>query len=560
MKPFSCIIAAAFAVSLAACVKTKDANSASDTQGTEAAKTYITADYAVIYEAGNEAALNAAKSISSTVAKKLGFLLEVKSDDCEKSGCEILVGEAQGREYSYFSERMAKKSGWKISVYGDSIYCANNTDSYEELVASFDGKFISSGFTSKTTAESAGDYRIGKAAVGDIPLGFFDIVYSEISEGALSAAEWLAGWIGENVGYELPVVSRSSAENMYNILIGMTDLSENQAENLGFDDYAVVFSGDTVAVSAPKQELVFATQSFVSHYFRTGERDIELLFEGQEINKCWEYLNTELSRIKTTEVAEVAPGISYEQITLKGNDGKPIEAYLLIAEAGAGWKLKVGVAPGYRQGSPVTATVLDTAERFRAAGENVLFACNSGYFKMNDHNYPEGVLISDGVMLSNVLAGLGERHLSFFGIRKNGEFVIGNHELLIAVCDDLQQATSGRGILLKDGKINDICYRWSDSLGEEKHPRTAFGWRENGDLVFVVADGRQPEYSVGVNLCDMALLLQSYGVVNAINLDGGGSSTFVSKDADGRLSVKNRPCNSGGNTRKVGDCLVLTAE
>ena len=75
--------------------------------------------------------------------------------------------------------------------------------------------------------------------------------------------------------------------------------------------------------------------------------------------------------------------------------------------------------------------------------------------------------------------------------------------------------------------------------------------------VFAVADGRQDGYSDGVNLCDLAILMQSYGAVGALNLDGGGSSTFVTKNEDGTLSVKNRPSNTNNALRAVGDCLVL---
>ena len=121
----------------------------------------------------------------------------------------------------------------------------------------------------------------------------------------------------------------------------------------------------------------------------------------------------------------------------------------------------------------------------------------------------------------------------------------------------VRQAFGGRGWLLKDGQLNDICFGDGDALGANRHPRTAVGWRENGDLIFAVADGRQDGYSDGVNLCDLALLMQSYGAVGAQNLDGGGSSTFVTKNADGTLSVKNKPSNANNALRAVGDCLVL---
>ncbi len=73
------------------------------------------------------------------------------------------------------------------------------------------------------------------------------------------------------------------------------------------------------------------------------------------------------------------------------------------------------------------------------------------------------------------------------------------------------------------------------------------------------ADGRQSGYSVGMNLVDLAQVFKSLGAVSALNLDGGGSSTFVTKNSDGSLSVKNKTSNSGGALRAVGDCLILTA-
>ena len=88
------------------------------------------------------------------------------------------------------------------------------------------------------------------------------------------------------------------------------------------------------------------------------------------------------------------------------------------------------------------------------------------------------------------------------------------------------------------------------------------GLRENGDLVFVVADGRQAGYSVGLNLCDLAKLMRSLGAADALNLDGGGSSSFVLRE-NGALTLKNSPSDLDGSgnrvARAVGDCLVLVA-
>ena len=58
------------------------------------------------------------------------------------------------------------------------------------------------------------------------------------------------------------------------------------------------------------------------------------------------------------------------------------------------------------------------------------------------------------------------------------------------------------------------------------HPRTAVGVGENGELFFLVVDGRQ-RVSRGVSLTELAGIMRAFGVRDALNLDGGGSSTLV---------------------------------
>ena len=69
----------------------------------------------------------------------------------------------------------------------------------------------------------------------------------------------------------------------------------------------------------------------------------------------------------------------------------------------------------------------------------------------------------------------------------------------------------------------------------EVHPRTAAARTADGSLILMVVDGRQPG-SRGVNLEELAALLRGVGAVDAVNLDGGGSSTLVVNG-----SLVNRP-------------------
>jgi hypothetical protein len=82
-------------------------------------------------------------------------------------------------------------------------------------------------------------------------------------------------------------------------------------------------------------------------------------------------------------------------------------------------------------------------------------------------------------------------------------------------------------------------------------PRTAVGQLADGRIVLVTLDGRKRGYSVGMTPFDFASFLTSIGVVEATNLDGGGSTTLT---VNGLLV--NRPSDPGGE-RAVGTALVV---
>lgn len=99
---------------------------------------------------------------------------------------------------------------------------------------------------------------------------------------------------------------------------------------------------------------------------------------------------------------------------------------------------------------------------------------------------------------------------------------------------DVYNGVGGFNLLLKDGKN---VASW-DAL----HPRTAVGVSRDGRyMVWVVIDGRQPGYSEGTTTSETAEWVRLFGAYNALNLDGGGSTTLVLSDAQGKPKVVNRP-------------------
>jgi exopolysaccharide biosynthesis protein len=106
--------------------------------------------------------------------------------------------------------------------------------------------------------------------------------------------------------------------------------------------------------------------------------------------------------------------------------------------------------------------------------------------------------------------------------------------------------------LIKDGRV-DITWekeKSSKSFVETKHPRTAVAKLKDGKFLMITVDGRS-ESSGGISLNDLAALLLEFGAVDALNLDGGGSTTMF---LDGK--VANHPSDKEGE-RKVSDALLV---
>ncbi len=111
---------------------------------------------------------------------------------------------------------------------------------------------------------------------------------------------------------------------------------------------------------------------------------------------------------------------------------------------------------------------------------------------------------------------------------------------------------SGGPQLIATGKkvFADETARYSDSLYRQRHPRTAIGWRADGKLILLTVDGRQ-KLSVGMTMDELASLMLELGCVEAMNLDGGGSTAMVVKN-----KIVNSPSDASGE-RAVSDALLI---
>lgn len=122
--------------------------------------------------------------------------------------------------------------------------------------------------------------------------------------------------------------------------------------------------------------------------------------------------------------------------------------------------------------------------------------------------------------------------------------------------EQARDVVNGAGLLIRDG------VPMSDWLGKEnllltftevKHPRTLIGVDRKGMLWLAAIDGRQPDYSTGMTFKDLLALCARLDLVNALNLDGGGSTTMVAGGA-----LVNKPSDVTG-PRPVSDALIVRA-
>lgn len=119
-----------------------------------------------------------------------------------------------------------------------------------------------------------------------------------------------------------------------------------------------------------------------------------------------------------------------------------------------------------------------------------------------------------------------------------------------------REAVGGFPVLVRDStELAGLESAGGSNFGPVRHPRTIVGLAHGGRRVLLVTvDGRQPGYSAGMTLRESAALMLALGAVEALNLDGGGSTTMVVQDRFGRVTVANRPSDAEGE-RQVANIL-----
>ena len=133
-----------------------------------------------------------------------------------------------------------------------------------------------------------------------------------------------------------------------------------------------------------------------------------------------------------------------------------------------------------------------------------------------------------GILLDSTVVVDGEIYFSDMGCSGGIAALDGDHILHVAnamseqelIDNDIRYAVCYGPVLISNGEPAD-----PESLHDSLNPRTAIGQRSDKAMLLLVIDGRQVS-SMGASYQDEVEIMQRYGAVNAINLDGGSSSVL----------------------------------
>lgn len=254
--------------------------------------------------------------------------------------------------------------------------------------------------------------------------------------------------------------------------------------------------------------------------------------------------NSELiETVLSDTLIELHPGVDQASLHYKGQDGRLITLYVVAADL---TNQKIAVRAATPNDSPeFSRQVVSEIARFADALNNRVLAAVNGDFFVN--SIPQGVVVKKG----QIIKSDSRSDAGYFGIFKNGTPVISGYDHFQVNKENIQEALGGYHMLIKSG----AKVQQGDTSVE---PRTIVGYTGSNMVYFVVIDGRQTGYSLGMSFAQASDLLAALEVKEGINLDGGGSSTLVVKDfTTGSWKVQNRP--SDGSERAVANGWTIVS-
>ena len=228
-----------------------------------------------------------------------------------------------------------------------------------------------------------------------------------------------------------------------------------------------------------------------------------------------------------------------EQYVIDGNS-KYNGYYLVIKDP---TRVKVGYTSKLKVEGETTSQIAENNDAIAAINGGGFVDQSSSAEWTGNGGLPTGIIMSEGKVIYDDLGG---KKTNSLGITKDGVMKVGNYSIDELKEQGVQEAVSFYPALIINGRMTQI----SGDGGFGIAPKTAIGQRQDGAIILLVIDGRDIG-SLGATVKEVQEIMYKLGAVNAMNLDGGKSTTMY---YDGEII--NKPSNSMGE-RTIATAIIV---
>lgn len=258
-----------------------------------------------------------------------------------------------------------------------------------------------------------------------------------------------------------------------------------------------------------------------------------------------------VSRIVSDTTYSSADGIEHCEISYINRQGEPMTIFILTVDLSVSG-VSIEVATPFDQPNFARQTVRDIITYKNKSTQHVIAGVNGDYWDVSTPDLPSGtplgLVYKNGMMIKELPA----KNYYFLALLWDKTAVIGNFTKYQLVKTNIKEALGGRYWLVQNRS------NISEKLNTNVEPRTSVGVLNPQKVVFVIVDGRRPGYSVGISMQNLADLFLTIGATEAINMDGGGSTTYILKSNQGKYETMNRP--SDNSERSVANAWTIMSE
>lgn len=263
--------------------------------------------------------------------------------------------------------------------------------------------------------------------------------------------------------------------------------------------------------------------------------------------------NTDANQINFNQIEETEQYESvYEEQILKKDEGNDL--YKVIPISGSGYKgHMIVIYDPSRIELEVTQYLGRRGELLSEMSKRLHFqvGINAGGFAdaggVGSGGIPTGTVIRDGqIVYQGPETGWGG---GLIGFTNDNVLMLTKDSPEVAIQNGMRDAVEFGPFLIVNGKR--AIARGNGGWGVSS--RTVIAQRQDGIVLLLAIDGRQPGYSLGINMVELTNLLIRYKAYNAANLDGGASTDLVINQ-----QIINRPCaNSLNGERWIPNAWVI---